>query len=108
MDLLTLAQVAQRLGLRVNKVRQLLRDGELAALDRDGEVVVPAGFITEEGAILKHLSGVLTVLRDGGFSDAEAIAWLHTADDSLPGTPVEALREKRHHAVNRSAQALAF
>lgn len=108
MDLLSLSQVAQRLDLRVNKVRQLLRDGELVGLDQDGEVLVPAGFLTEEGTIVNHLSGVLTVLRDGGYSDAEAISWLHTPDDALPGTPVEALQEKRHHAVNRSAQALAF
>jgi hypothetical protein len=48
------------------------------------------------------------VLRDGGYSDAEAVTWLFTEDDTLPGMPIQALHEKRHHEVNRRAQAMAF
>lgn len=107
MDLLTLPEVAQRLDIRVNRVRQLIRDRALATVERDGTPCVPAAFLDEQG-ILTHLSGVLTVLRDGGYSDSEAVAWLFSEDDTLPGTPIAALREKRHHEVNRRAQALAF
>jgi hypothetical protein len=34
--------------------------------------------------------------------------WLFTADDSLPGTPIDAIVERRSTEVNRRAQALAF
>ena len=34
--------------------------------------------------------------------------WLFREDDTLPGTPVEALRGDRHGEVTRRAQALAF
>lgn len=107
MDLLTLPEVAQRLGVRVNRVRQLIRDRALATVEEDGKPHVPADFFDEEG-ILKHLAGVLTVLRDGGYSDTEAVTWLFTDDDTLPGKPIDALHEKRHHEVNRRAQAMAF
>ena len=54
------------------------------------------------------LHGTLTLLFDCGFTEAEALRWLFTADDSLPGTPVQALAEHRRTEVNRRAQALAF
>ena len=53
-------------------------------------------------------AGLLTVLYDGRFTDEEAFEWLFRADDSLPGTPIEALRGDRHTEVTRRAQALAF
>ncbi len=107
MDLLTLPEVAHRLGIRVNRVRQLIRDRALATVESADGPRVPAAFFDDEG-VLTHLSGVLTVLRDGGYSDAEAVTWLFTEDDSLPGKPIDALHEKRHHEVNRRAQAMAF
>jgi len=107
MDLLTLPEVAQRLGIRVNRVRQLIRDRVLATVESEGAPLVPTAFFDDEG-ILTHLGGVLTVLRDGGYSDAEAVRWLFTEDDTLPGMPIDALHEKRHHEVNRRAQAMAF
>jgi len=36
------------------------------------------------------------------------LRWLFTADDSLPGTPIEAIAKRRSAEVNRRAQALAF
>jgi hypothetical protein len=48
------------------------------------------------------------VLGDGGFSDEEAFDWLFREDESLPGTPVQALRDDRHTEVTRRAQAAAF
>jgi hypothetical protein len=107
MDTLTPAEVAQLLGTSPNRVRQLLRDRKLMAVPGSGNAKIPADFL-KDGAILKHLPGLLTVLKDGGFSDEEAFEWLFRADDSLPGTPVEALRGDRHTEVTRRAQALAL
>jgi excisionase family DNA binding protein len=106
-ETLTPAEVAQTLGVSPNRVRQLIRDGKLMAVPGSGNGRIPADFV-QNGAVLKHLPGLLTVLRDGGFSDEEAFEWLFRADDSLPGTPVEALRGDRHTEVTRRAQALAL
>jgi excisionase family DNA binding protein len=106
-ETLTPAEVAQTLGVSPNRVRQLIRDGKLMAVPGSGNSRIPADFV-KEGAILKHLPGLLTVLRDGGFSDEEAFEWLFRDDESLPGTPVEALRGDRHTEVTRRAQALAL
>ena len=107
MQTLTPAEVADVLGISANRVRQLLRDGKLMAVPGSGNSRIPADFL-QGGAVLKHLPGLLTVLRDGGFSDEEAFEWLFRADDTLPGTPVEALRSNRHTEVTRRAQALAL
>jgi hypothetical protein len=85
----------------------LLRDGKLMAVPGSGNSRIPADFL-QDGAILKHLPGLLTVLRDGGFSEQEAFDWLFRDDPSLPGTPVGALRGDRHTEVTRRAQALAY
>ena len=107
METLSPAEVAQTLGVSQNKVRQLIRDGKLMAVPGSGNSQIPADFV-QRGAVLKHLPGLLTVLRDGGFSDQEAFDWLFRDDESLPGTPVQALRDDRHTEVTRRAQALAF
>ena len=107
METLTQTEVAQQLGVSPNRVRQLLRDGKLMAVPGSGNGKIPADFV-QDGTVLKHLPGLLTVLRDGGFSDQEAFDWLFEADDSLPGTPVQALRDDRHTEVTRRAQALAL
>jgi excisionase family DNA binding protein len=107
METLTPAEVADVLGVSPNRVRQLLRDGKLMAVPGSGNSRIPADFL-QGGAILKHLPGLLTVLRDGGFSEHEAFDWLFRDDPSLPGTPVAALRDDRHTEVTRRAQALAL
>ncbi len=107
METLTPAEVAEVLRISPNRVRQLLRDGRLMAVPGSGNSRIPADFL-KDGAVLKHLPGLLTVLRDGGFSDAEAFDWLFRTDESLPGNPVEALRDERHTEVTRRAQALAL
>jgi hypothetical protein len=104
---LSLDDVAARLDCPPARVRQLLRDRQLVAVSRDGRRVVPAAFL-HDGAVLKGLPGVLTVLADGGYSDEEAVDWLLRSDDSLPGAPVEALADNRGREVRRRAQALAF
>jgi len=68
---------------------------------------VPAAFV-QDGRVLKGLPGVLTLLADARYSDDEALGWLFTVDDSLPGTPVQALRENRGTEIKRRAQALGF
>lgn len=107
METLTPADVARQLGVSPNRVRQLLREGKLMAVPGSGNSQIPTDFL-QDGAVLKHLPGLLTVLRDGGFSEQEAFGWLFRDDESLPGTPVQALRSNRHTEVTRRAQALAL
>ncbi|MCU1616431.1 MAG: putative transcriptional regulatory protein [Frankiales bacterium] len=107
MDTLTPAEVADVLGVSPNRVRQLLREHKLMAVPGSGNSRIPADFL-QDGAVLRHLPGLLTVLFDGGYSDQEAFDWLFRDDDTLPGTPVQALRDDRHTEVTRRAQALAF
>jgi Rv2175c C-terminal domain of unknown function len=107
-DWLSVPDVADRLSLPVSRVKQLLRDRKLLAVQRpSGEFAVPAGFLDGD-QIIHGLGGTLTLLFDCGFSETEALSWLFTADDSLPGTPVQALTQHRRTEVNRRAQALAF
>ncbi|WP_116114409.1 Rv2175c family DNA-binding protein [Amycolatopsis ruanii] len=105
---LPLAEVAELIGLSVNKVRQLLRDGQLLAVRRDIALMVPADFFVD-GQAVKGLTGLLTVLADAGFSRTEMLRWLYEADDTLPGsTPINALRTNHGTEVKRRAQAMAF
>lgn len=104
---LSLAEIAGELGVTPNKVRQLARERQLAALRTPGsrDPQVPAAFVMD-GVIVKGLPGTLTVLADHGFGDVEAVEWLFTADESLPGRPIDALREDRGSEVRRRAQAI--
>ena len=68
MDTLTPQEVAQLLGTSPNRVRQLLRDRKLMAVPGSGNGKIPAAFV-QDGVILKHLPGLLTVLHDGGFNE---------------------------------------
>ena len=104
---LSLAEAAARLGIDLKRAKQLIRDHKLLAVQRAGGLCVPAAFI-HEGQVLKGLSGTLTVLADAGYDDVAALRWMFTADDTLPGTPVQALAENRGTEVRRRAQALAF
>ena len=106
-EVIAVPDVAIRLGLPVTRVHQMLRDHHLLAVRREGVIAVPVEFI-EESALVKGLAGTITVLRDGGYPDAEILRWLFTSDDSLPGTPIAALRADRGREVKRRAQAMAF
>jgi uncharacterized protein len=106
---LSLPEVAERLDLPVNRARQLLKEHQLLAVRRgeNNSLAVPAAFL--DGAqILKGLPGTLTLLSDNHFTDEEAMRWLFTPDDSLPGTPVQALAANRGTEVRRRAHALGF
>lgn len=104
---LTLPEVAERLGLPVSRVHQMIRDGVLLALLRDGAPRVPAELVANR-TVLKHLPGVITLLRDAGFNDEEALRWLYESDDSLPGRPADALSGGAATEVKRRAQALGY
>ena len=106
---LTVPDAAEKLGVDVVKVRSMLRDRLVLGVRRGERNVlsIPAGFI-DGGVVVKGLPGLITLLTDSGFDDVAALRWLHTEDDSLPGTPVQALNENRGTEVKRRAQALAF
>ena len=105
---LTIPEVAERLSLPVSRIKQLLRDRRLLGVQRpDGSFGVPAAFL-DGGQVVRGLHGTLTLLFDCGFSESEAMRWLFTSDDSLPGSPIEAIAAHRCSEVNRRAQALAF
>ncbi len=99
--------LAERLDVPVTKVHQMIRDGALLAFRHEGVVRVPAELVAS-GNVIKHLPGVLTLLRDAGYSDDEALRWLYSSDDTLPGTPADALSGNRATEVKRRAQALGF
>lgn len=103
------SQAAEHLGVSVSKVRQLIREHQLAAAVpvEGGGQKVPAELLMD-GQIVKGVPGLLTVLHDGGYDDRGAIAWLFTPDETLPGRPIDALRENRGSEVKRRAQAMAF
>ncbi|SFC73079.1 Helix-turn-helix domain-containing protein [Streptomyces aidingensis] len=105
---LTLPDIAERLGVEVTRVRQWVKEGQLIAVRRGENRVlqVPADFIGED-RIVKGLPGTITLLKDDGFTVEEMLEWLFTPDDTLPGTPAQALRENRGTEVKRRAQALA-
>jgi len=125
---LTVPDVADELGIDAGKVRRLLKEGRLAGVRRGDPLVlsIPAAFLVPVDAanpsadprsedddeapaaratVLASLQGTLSVLGDAGFSAAEAIVWLFTADESLPGRPVDALRAGHKTEVRRRAQA---
>jgi hypothetical protein len=75
--------------------------------DVEGARCVPAAFI-HEGTVVKGLPGVVTLLRDAGYQDDEIVTWLFRADESLPGTPIQALRNNRGTEVKRRAQVAGY
>ena len=97
------------LGVSVSKVRQLIREHFLAAaVPAPGAGQQIPSELIMDGEIVKVVPGVLTVLHDGGYGDTEALTWLFTPDETLPGRPIDALRENRGSEVKRRAQAMAI
>ena len=103
------SQASDELHVSVSKVRQLIREHQLAAaVPAPGAgQQIPAELLMD-GEIVKGVPGVCTVLHDTGFEDREILRWLFTADDTLPGRPIDALRENRGSEVKRRAQAMGF
>jgi Rv2175c C-terminal domain of unknown function len=108
MELLPLPTVAEALGVPVTRVHQLVRDGHLVEVRDDaGRRCIPA-LLVQDGAVVKSLRSVITQLRDAQFADGEIIDWLFRDDDSLPGSPIEALRANRGSEVKRRAQVAGY
>lgn len=107
-ELLPMPEVAQLLGVKVSRAHQLVRDGHLVAVDNgNGARAVPAAFI-QDGAVVKSLPSVITQLRDAHYADHEIVEWLFREDDSLPGSPIDALRANRGSEVKRRAQVAGY
>ena len=102
-----MTEVAERMGIGPTGVRDLVKNGQLLSVQTDEGVRIPAEQLDGDH-LVKHLVPVLTLLHDAGYSPEEALRWLTTADDSLPGTPLQALHENRATEVKRRAQALGF
>ena len=107
MEMLTVPDVAAQMGIGVIGVRTLIKERRLLAVQRNNAEMVLADQLDGDQPV-KHLFGVLMLLKDAGYNDDETLAWLTTDDPSLPGTPLEALRADRSREIKRRAQALAF
>jgi hypothetical protein len=108
MDVLAFPDVAELLDLPVTRVHQLVRDGHLVEVRPEGGPRgIPALFV-QDGEVVKSLSSVITLLRDAHYDDVDIVAWLHRDDDSLPGTPIDALRANRGSEVKRRAQVAGY
>ena len=106
---LPLPDVAKLLDVSITKVHALLDERALAAVRIGDRRIrsVPAAFI-QDGHPVESLKGTIVVLSDAGYSDEELITWLFTADDSLRGRPIDALREGRKTEIRRRAQTMAW
>ncbi|GAB2643981.1 Rv2175c family DNA-binding protein [Gordonia jinhuaensis] len=106
-EVLDLDEVARLLGVSQGRVRTLIADHTLLALRRDCRPVVPAVFF-DDGDILKHLTGLIAVLIDGGYQRDEVMHWLFTEQDDLAIMPIDALHGHQAREMMRRAQAQAF
>ncbi|BCY06562.1 Rv2175c family DNA-binding protein [Actinoplanes sp. L3-i22] len=104
---INLPDVSEKLGVSISKVHQMLKDGDLLAVRRDGVRLVPAELVVN-ATVLKHLPGVLNLLRDSGYNDEEALRWLYAPDPSIGGNAAIALGGDLAREVKRRAQALGF
>jgi hypothetical protein len=108
MELLTFPAVADALSVPVNRIHQYVRDGHLVAVRDDaGARCVPAEFV-QDGALVKSLHSVITMLRDAHFDDEEIVEWMFREDDTLSGCPIAALRANRGSDVKRLAQVAGY
>lgn len=110
-DWLPLPDLADQLGVNIKKVHSLLDERAVVAARvevGDKRVrAVPSAFV-QDGHLIDSLKGTISVLVDSGFTDEELLLWLFTPDESLPGTPIQALRDGRKTEIRRRAQALAW
>ncbi|QWC85634.1 hypothetical protein KLP28_02335 [Nocardioidaceae bacterium] len=103
----TWGDVADELGIPATRVRQLVKDHHLAAAvpEAGAGQQVPA-LLIDGDEIVKGVPGLITMMHDNGFDDREILTWLFTDDDTLPGRPIDALRENRGREVKRRAQVM--
>ncbi|MEY4994037.1 MAG: hypothetical protein RIS82_1159 [Actinomycetota bacterium] len=103
---LTVPEAAEKLNVPLGRVRRMLEEHQLISARRDGVVKIPAEVIVD-GEPLASLHGTMIVLLDCVLTPEQAVEWLYTFDDSLPGTPMEFLLKGHKSAVRRLAMLLA-
>ncbi|MGL3804961.1 Rv2175c family DNA-binding protein [Paeniglutamicibacter sp. R2-26] len=106
---LPLPDLAEALDVSIKKIHSLIDERAIISV-RVGERnirSVPADFV-QDGQLVDSLKGTISVLKDSGYEDDELLVWLFTPDESLPGTPMEALRAGRKTEIRRRAQALSW
>lgn len=105
----TVPDIVESTGLDVRELRRLLDIRAIVAVPvgESGAKKIPARFF-RDGEPLDSLKGTIQVLTDAGYSDEELIAWLFTEDETLPGSPMDALEAGRKTEVRRRASALAW
>jgi excisionase family DNA binding protein len=108
---LTVPDAAERLGVPLSRVRQMMADREVLAA-RIGErkvTAIPAKFVDESGP-RPELRGSFSVLAVGGMVDSEIIEWVLWGVGwvGVEGAPIDALRAGHKTEIRRRAQELAF
>ncbi|AKK03537.1 Rv2175c family DNA-binding protein [Corynebacterium epidermidicanis] len=106
--LLTVPEFAEAMGVVVTRVFDMLGNHQLIAVEHEGKKAIPARFLADDGHVIKFVPGVIALLSDGGFTDAEIFDYLFTEDDTLPGRPVDALHGHLAREVMRRAQSMGF
>ena len=70
--LLTIPEIAERLGVVVTKVMDMVSDHKLIVVQRDGIRYIPEAFLsTKKESTNRFIPGVIALLSDGGYSDED-------------------------------------
>lgn len=105
---LTLEQAANRMEVPITRLLDMISEGRMITVEVDGGPRIPELFFGKRRAFNKRLLGAIALLHDGGYADEEIVAYLFTADETLPGRPIDALHGHLAREVLRRAQAMAF
>lgn len=105
---ITVPDAAERMGVVVTRVMAHLGDRDMIAVRKDGVRYLPARYFNEDGQLNRFVPGVIKLLLDGSYTEEEILEFLFTADDSLPGRPIDAVHGHLAREVMRRAQAMAF
>ena len=105
---LPVAEVAQMLGVPVSRVHQMVRDGQLLSVRRDGAVWVPSDFFADGAAASRVCPGRSCCCATGATATRRSSGGSSPTTPRLPGSPIASLRAGRHREVKRRAQAMAF
>ncbi|WP_122820924.1 Rv2175c family DNA-binding protein [Varibaculum vaginae] len=113
MEMISFAEAAARLGVKVTRAHRLLKEHRLLALpDEQGklQIVTDSLLETSEGwTLVERLPGTMLTLIDGGFSVQEATEWVLAAQPLLGGQrPLDLLRAGSHTKVNSVAAMQAL
>lgn len=106
--LLTIPDYAERLGVPVTRVFDMIGEHKLIFVLDDKIKKIPEAFLSQKGTTNKFVPGVIALLSDGGYTDAEILQYLFTEDETLPGRPIDALHGHLAREVMRRAQASGF